>query len=213
MTRRSHRRPCHRCLPHRRHRQQQQQPRSPLLAASDASTNDNAPVAVTVDIAPAPAPATAADTDATNTETELSLLPLLRPPPSSPSSPSPLPPSPFPSSMPTSLVTVTITHVVAVTIAITLVAFYRLPPLPLDAVVCPPILSPLPSLLPPSPLPVSSPATLAHLCRRHHHPLRCHRHFPLYCRLGGEPTGEPTRDDLMVLAGNVAILDVVRCWF
>ena len=31
-----------------------------------------------------------------------------------------------------------------------------------------------------------------------HHPLRCHRHFPLYCRLGGEPTGEPTRNDLMV---------------
>jgi hypothetical protein len=22
--------------------------------------------------------------------------------------------------------------------------------------------------------------------------------FPLYCRLGGEPTGEPTRNDLMV---------------
>jgi hypothetical protein len=39
----------------------------------------------------------------------------------------------------------------------------------MDAVACPPTLSPSPSLLPPSPLPISSPATLAHPCRRHHH--------------------------------------------
>jgi hypothetical protein len=37
-------------------------------------------------------------------------------------------------------------------------------------------LSPLPSPLPPSRLPVLLPATLAHPCRHHHHPLHCHRH-------------------------------------
>ena len=47
----------------------------------------------------------------------------------------------------------------------------------LDAVALPPTLLPLPSLLPPPPMPVLSPATLAHPCRHHHHhnPLRCHR--------------------------------------
>jgi len=48
----------------------------------------------------------------------------------------------------------------------------------LDAVACPPTLSPSPSLLPPLPMPVLSPTTLAHPCRRHHHhhPLRHHHH-------------------------------------
>jgi hypothetical protein len=115
----------------------------------------------------------------------------------------------------TSLVTITITltHVIAITIAIALlVTVNRLPPS-------------LPLLLPPKPsLSSLHPTIVANVIARSipltlfvtHHPYP-HRHrlsaltlfvtcshrylivfFHLYCRLGGEPTGVPTRDDLMV---------------